>query len=200
LAPFLFLLVVEGFSGVMRRAVELELFKGIFTVKSTYVLLANLLRPSEVLGEEVTEVFDHIWESSALPKVIAFSWQLLYDRISTRLNLDIRGIFSPDVSLDCVGCVGRLESSSHLFMHCPKLMVVWYALFRWLGVFVVMPPLIAMFFEVMRGAARNMTLRQGFVLIWHAAIWSIWKPMNNAIFANGAMDPYALIEEIMAVS
>jgi hypothetical protein len=63
-----------------------------------------------------------------------------------------------------------------------------------------MPPLIAMFFEVMRGAARNMTLRQGFVLIWHAAIWSIWKPMNNAIFANGAMDPYALIEEIMAVS
>jgi hypothetical protein len=24
--------------------------------------------------------------------------------------------------------------------------------------------------------------------------------MNNAIFANGAMDPYALIEEIMAVS
>jgi hypothetical protein len=52
-------------------------------------------------------------------------------------------------------------------------MVVWYELFRWLGVVVVMPPSIAMFFEIMRGAARNKTLREGFVLIWHAAIWSI---------------------------
>jgi hypothetical protein len=79
-------------------------------------------------------------------------------------------------------------------------MVVWYELFRWLGVVVVMPPSIAIFFEIMRGATRNKTLREGFVLIWHAAIWSIWKARNNATFANEVMNPYALVDEIKVVS
>jgi hypothetical protein len=173
---------------------------GSFSVKSTYVLLANLLRPSDVLGGDLVEVFDHIWESSAPSKVIAFSWQLLYDRIPSRSNLDIRGIFSPEVSLECVGCVGRVEASPHLFLHCPKSMVVWYALFRWLGVVVVMPPSVAMLFEILRGVARNKSLRHGFMLIWHAAIWSIWKARNNAIFANKVVDPLDLVEEIKVVS
>jgi hypothetical protein len=173
---------------------------GSFSVKSTYVLLANLLRPSDVLGGDLVEVFDHIWESSAPSKVIAFSWQLLYDRIPSRSNLDIRGIFSPEVSLECVGCVGRVEASPHLFLHCPKSMVVWYALFRWLGVVVVMPPSVAMLFEILRGVARNKSLRHGFMLIWHAAIWSIWKARNNAIFANKVVDPLDLLEEIKVVS
>jgi hypothetical protein len=66
--------------------------EGIFSVKSTYLLLENSLRTSEELGEEALVVFYHIWESPAPSKVIAFSWKLLYDRIPTRLNLDYRGI------------------------------------------------------------------------------------------------------------
>jgi hypothetical protein len=174
--------------------------EGNFTVKSSYAYLANLIRSNEVVVGEAEEVFSHIWESSAPSKVIAFSWQLFYDRIPTRLNLDLRGILAPEVSLECVGCVGRLESASHLFLHCPKAMVVWYALFRWIGVVIVMPESIATCFEILRGAAKNKTLRQGFMLIWHAAIWSIWKARNNAIFANEVVNPYALVEEIKVVS
>jgi hypothetical protein len=79
-------------------------------------------------------------------------------------------------------------------------MVVWYALFRWIGVVIVMPESIATCFEILRGAAKIKTLRQGFMLIWHAAIWSIWKARNNAIFANEVVNPYALVEEIKVVS
>jgi hypothetical protein len=48
LAPFLFLLVVEGFSGVMRRAVELNLFKG-FTVGRGGVVVSHLQYADDTL-------------------------------------------------------------------------------------------------------------------------------------------------------
>ncbi|PNX87293.1 hypothetical protein L195_g043380, partial [Trifolium pratense] len=42
------------------------------------------------LEEEVASVLEHIWESPTPSKVIAFSWQLHYDRIPTRRNLEAR--------------------------------------------------------------------------------------------------------------
>jgi hypothetical protein len=41
LAPFLFLIVAEGFSGVMRKAVEVGYFKGL-SVGSNPVLVSHL--------------------------------------------------------------------------------------------------------------------------------------------------------------
>jgi hypothetical protein len=147
---------------VWRSLPDLE---GIFSVKSTYLILENALRTSEELGEEALVVFYHIWESPAPSKVIAFSWKLLYDRIPTRLNLDYRGIIHPEAPRDCVSCVGMLESSIHLFLHCPFAMRVWYDIFRWIRVVIVMPPSIALLFEMLSGSVRNKKLRQGFLMI-----------------------------------
>jgi hypothetical protein len=173
---------------------------GFFSVKLTYLLLETLLRPMEVIVEEEVLVFEHIWESPAPSKVIAFSWQLLYDRIPTRLNLSHRGIIAIEESRECVVCVGRVESSTHLFMHCPFAMRVWYDIFRWLGVNIVIPPSIALLFEMFRGLGRNKKLRQGFTMIWHATIWSIWKVRNSVIFANGVLDLNALVDEVKVTS
>jgi hypothetical protein len=60
------------------------------------------------------------WDSPAPSKVIAFFWQLLYDRIPTRINLDYRGVLGPEDPRDCVGCVGMVESSIHLFFSLSK--------------------------------------------------------------------------------
>jgi hypothetical protein len=174
--------------------------EGLFSVKSTYSHLENRLCPTEVLDEEARLVFEHIWESPAPSKVIAFSWQLLYDRIPTTLNLDYQGIIPPDAFRDCVACVGRLESSCHLFLHCPFAMRVWYDIFRWLGLIIVIPPLVALLFEMVRGAGRNKKLRQGLLMIWHATIWSIWKVRNSVIFANGVLDPSVLVDEVKVLS
>jgi hypothetical protein len=56
LAPFLFLLVVEGFSGVMRKAVDLEIFKG-FSVGRNLVVISHLQYADDTLciGEASVE-------------------------------------------------------------------------------------------------------------------------------------------------
>ncbi|MCI09378.1 LINE-1 reverse transcriptase like, partial [Trifolium medium] len=48
LAPFLFLLVVEGFSGVMRKVVDLNLFKG-FTIGEEPILISHLQYADDTL-------------------------------------------------------------------------------------------------------------------------------------------------------
>jgi hypothetical protein len=79
-------------------------------------------------------------------------------------------------------------------------MVVWYEVFKWLGVVIVMPPLLVSLAEVVRGAARNKKMRLGFLMIWHVSIWCIWKARNNTIFANGFLVPSELVEEIKVLS
>ncbi|GAU37587.1 hypothetical protein TSUD_395600 [Trifolium subterraneum] len=152
------------------------------------------------LDEEVALVFDHLWESPAPSKVVAFSWKLLYDRIPTRRKLEARGLLGLDTPWECVGCVGNVESSSHLFLHCPSAMMVWYDVFRWLGVIIVTPPTMLLLFEVMRGSTRNKKIRLGYLMIWHATLWCIWKARNKACFANGTFNPKVIVEDIKVVS
>ncbi|GAU25690.1 hypothetical protein TSUD_266170 [Trifolium subterraneum] len=173
---------------------------GVFSVNSAYNLLVDDLEEEDVLEEVVAVVFDQIWESPAPSKVIAFSWQLLYDRIPSRCNLEARGLLGTDVPWECVGCVGCAESSIHLFLHCPSVMMVWSDIFRWIDLVVVIPPSLISLFEVMRGSARNVKIRQGYLLIWHTTIWCIWKSRNSAIFANGLFSPKAIVEEIKVLS
>jgi hypothetical protein len=120
---------------------------GFFTVSSAYNLLVKELRTSNGLAPDVALVFEQIWESPAPSKVIVFSWQLLYDRIPTKCNRDHRSILSPDVSRDCVGCVGFVESSTRLFLHCSSAIAIWYELFKWLGVVIVIPPNFSFFLK-----------------------------------------------------
>jgi hypothetical protein len=174
--------------------------EGSFSVKSAYTYLVKEFRILEDIVAEVPVVFEHIWESPAPSKVIAFSWQLLYDRIPSRSNLAYRHILAPDVSRECVGCVGVVETSSHLFLHCGGAIVIWYEIFRWLGIVVVIRPSLEVLFEVVRGAAKNKKTRNGFLLIWHATIWTIWKARNNVIFANGIFNPKELVDEIKVLS
>jgi hypothetical protein len=111
-----------------------------------------------------------------------------------------RHIIAPDAIIECVGCVDRVETSSHLFLHCPSAMAIWYDLFRWLGIVVVMPPSIPMFFEVFCGSVYNKKIRHGFMLIWHASLCLIWKARNNTIFVNGTFNPKGIVDEIKVLS
>jgi hypothetical protein len=113
---------------------------GLFSVNSSYNLLVDELREEEELADERVMVFRKIWDSPAPSKVIAFSSQLLYDRIPTRKNLEVRGLTMTDKPWECVGCVGKVETSLHLFLHCPSAMLVWNEIFRWLGIMLVVPP------------------------------------------------------------
>ncbi|GAU50085.1 hypothetical protein TSUD_371690 [Trifolium subterraneum] len=174
--------------------------EGKFSVKSAYTFLVEELTRDDDLEEAMATVFDQIWDSPAPSKVIAFSWQLLSDRIPTRRNLEIRGLLGLDMPWECVGCVGRVESTTHLFLHCPSAMMVWYEVFRWLGVVLIIPPSMEVLFEVLRGSVRIKKIRRGYLMIWHATLWCIWKAQNKALFANGTFIPKEIVEEIKVVS
>ncbi|GAU17401.1 hypothetical protein TSUD_232770 [Trifolium subterraneum] len=52
----------------------------------------------------------------------------------------------------------------------------------------------------MRASARNVKARKGFLMIWHATLWSLWKARNGAIFANGSFIPKVIVDEIKVMS
>ncbi|GAU10013.1 hypothetical protein TSUD_415800, partial [Trifolium subterraneum] len=141
-----------------------------------------------------------IWKSPAPSKVIAFSWKLLWNRVPTMTNLALRGIRPSGGSLGCVHCHGSVESSLHLFLFCSFSVQIWQAVFRWLGLVVVIPPNMFVLFDCLIGAASNKKIRKGYALIWHATIWMLWKSRNEIIFSNGVKDSEKVFDEIKLLS
>jgi hypothetical protein len=171
-----------------------------FTVKTAYSSLATDLVNTDMFDADEKHVFEHIWCSPAPSKVVVFSWQLLHYRLPTRSNLAHRNCLPLDVSQACVMCNGFIETVNHLFLHCNVSFSVWYAVFNWLGVVTVMPPNMFVLFDCFWGAAVGVQRRKGYLLIWHAVVWVIWKARNNIIFNNGVMVAKDVVEEVKVIS
>ncbi|GAU20198.1 hypothetical protein TSUD_352620 [Trifolium subterraneum] len=113
---------------------------GVFSVKSTYDSISKELTVGPTLPQFQALIFKKIWDSPTPSKVIVFSWQLLHDRVPTKVNLRLRGILPIESSCNCVWCPNIGESASHLFLHCKVALDIWYEVFRWLGVIIIIPP------------------------------------------------------------
>jgi hypothetical protein len=171
----------------------------VFSVKSAHDLLVEL-GDSPLLSVWELKIFSTIWESPAPSKVIAFSWQLIYDRLPTKDNLFSRGVLLQASDTNCVWCGQNTESSKHLFLHCYKAIRVWYEVCKWLGVLIIMPPDIMTLLDCFCGVARNKKAKKGFLLVWHTVIWSIWRARNDVIFNGISKEPLELVEEIKVLS
>jgi hypothetical protein len=190
-------LVLSGEEDAWRWRLEDD---GVFSVKSVYLLLGNIFAMEPEFGTQELRVFNNIWKSPVPSKVIAFAWKLLRNRIPTRVNLLHRGVEVNGGVVSCVFCQRRDEDASHLFLFCDFAAGVWKAIFRWLGVVIVIPPTISILFDCLTGAAGSKKKRSGFSLVWHATIWAIWRSRNNVIFSNGIANPEELVDEIKLVS
>jgi hypothetical protein len=113
--------------------------EGSFSVKSAFESLSKKIVPGPILAPFEEKIFGDIWDSPAPSKVIAFSWQLLYDRVPTKENILLKGVIPQSSGDSCNWCCDVRETSSHLFLHCKVAMVVWYEIFKWLGVVIVVP-------------------------------------------------------------
>lgn len=89
-----------------------------FSVKSIYLKLECRCMGEDIRPEADRRVFHQIWKSGAPSKVIAFVWKAFLNRISTRLNLELRNCLPPNIGNNCVWCVEEPESSTYLFLHC----------------------------------------------------------------------------------
>ena len=173
---------------------------GRFTVKSMYSKVEGLLLEEGPILVEQRRVFSKIWKCWEPSKVMAFSWKLLLNRIPTKVNLSLRQVLIPDIPLDCVMCLGELESANHLFLHCGFAMKVWNSIMRWLGLNFMIPPNLFILWENWEGVSVVKKMRNGFRSIWHAVVWCIWLVRNDCIFNNKIGEEEALVEDIKVLS
>lgn len=159
---------------------------GRYSVKSAYGHLLSRLPGTDAPVGEALQAVSRVWKSGAPSKVVVFSWQLILDRIPTRLNLSHRGVPLPVGGLGCVFCAALTESSVHLFLSCPSILPVWYQVVRWLGWEFVIPIGLARQFLSFTGLGGGKRVRLGLLIVWHAVIWTIWTSRNDLIFSGGA--------------
>jgi len=105
---------------------------GVFSVKSAYEKVKELVGLEEVWSEEENRVFAKLWKSPAPSKVVALAWKVFLNRVPTKVNLALRNVLNPEVSTLCLLCNGAEESSIHLFLHCEVASLVWSKLMLWL--------------------------------------------------------------------
>jgi hypothetical protein len=103
-----------------------------FSVRSTFLLVSDFTVSALVVSAGLLSGLIVNWKSPAPPKVRAFAWQLLHDRIPTRVNLCRRQIIDVTGDLSCALCGVLTEDSNHLFIYCDVAMRVWAAVFVWL--------------------------------------------------------------------
>jgi hypothetical protein len=103
---------------------------GVFSVKSCYKILQDLRLVEGVWSGEEEVVFRNFWKSKAPSKVLAFSWNLLLDRIPTKVNLARRHLLAVEDSKRCVFCGLEDEMAVHLFLHCRVISRVWLEVMR----------------------------------------------------------------------
>jgi hypothetical protein len=155
----------------------------VFSVKSTYVFLDNTIHPRDPWLPLMSFAFKFIWKSGVPSKVSAFSWQLLLDRVPTRVNLCRRRVVSTDETL-CLICQEGVETASHLFLHCSFAAGIWYSLIRWLGAVSVLPSTVPMSYASFVGNGLSRRHRKGLSVVWLAFIWVVWKARNDRVFNN----------------
>jgi hypothetical protein len=120
------------------------------TAKSAYQSLLLLQRQGEGMTQLQKYSLDTIWKSAAPSKVIAFTWQLMLDRILTKDNLILRGIHC-DGGMACPLCNSNNETSVHLFLHCGIAARVWYEIAWWVGQELILPPTVCQSFSMFIG-------------------------------------------------
>ncbi|GKV50907.1 hypothetical protein SLEP1_g57586 [Rubroshorea leprosula] len=101
---------------------------GQYSTKTAYsTLTKDLIETREI------STYKRIWNPKFPSKVSAFNWQLLLDRIPTKVNLAIRGIIGESEDGKCVFCKEENEDSKHLFLKCKITSWVWQECAKWWG-------------------------------------------------------------------
>jgi hypothetical protein len=170
-----------------------------FTVKSAYLLLESNAVNRRILIPDEVFVYKRLWKCAAPSKVRAFVWQLLQDRAQTKENLCKRRMLELDQQ-NCVLCNRHIESASHLFLHCDSVAKVWYALNKWLGTYLIVPPNISMSFAMWANCVTNKKQKAVMCLIWSACIWILWRVRNDFVFNNKVINFEEVVDRIKLVS
>jgi hypothetical protein len=120
------------------------------TAKVAYQHLQLLTRQGGNTSQQQQFIFSNLWKGAAPSKVLAFSWQLMLDRIPTKDNLRVRGV-PCDNGMMCPLCSNYEETACHLFLCCEIAARIWYEILAWVGQFAPLPPNLNLSFAMFVG-------------------------------------------------
>ncbi|PWA79305.1 reverse transcriptase zinc-binding domain-containing protein [Artemisia annua] len=92
-----------------------------FTVKSTRILIDDKILPKVEVPTR--------WIKVIPIKINVDAWRVYLDKLPSRLNLSLKGIYIP--SILCPLCNSAVESTSHIFFSCPLTLQVWRKILLW---------------------------------------------------------------------
>ncbi|GAU42449.1 hypothetical protein TSUD_247910 [Trifolium subterraneum] len=162
-----------------------------YSVKSAYLAITSV-----EAAPEQNSILTRVWKFWAPSKVIVLSWKLLQDRVPIRQNILRRRVFREASMSFCALCGDFVESVDHLFITCDCISKFWNNIARWLGFELVSPNNISNLFEWFLGLGMGRKSRLGWLLIWHAAVWSIWISRNDLIFDRGTISIESLVDKV----
>ncbi|KAH1193346.1 hypothetical protein GmHk_19G054411 [Glycine max] len=151
--------------------------KGTFSTSSAY----HFIREAQSTVYQ-NQAFSQLWDIKAPPKALSFAWRLLWDRLPTKDNLSRR-----QVALDsdlCTFCQSQVESASHLFFSCNKIMPLWWEFTSWVKEARVMHCRPVDHFIQHLSLAASQAINRKWKVWWVAATVSIWNYRNAMIFKN----------------
>ena len=92
------------------------------------------------------------------------------------------------------------ESTRHLFLHCEVARLVWLRLMVWMNCSFIIPPNLFVHWDCWCGESGNKKVINGLRLVWHTAVWLLWKARNDIIFNNSTCEVDDLVEKIKVLS
>ncbi|CAL0305562.1 unnamed protein product [Lupinus luteus] len=171
MAPFMFLMVAEGFAGLVRQARNVGLLDGYkigkYVVKSAYFiqLESNILPSGNILLKS--------WTNCVSSKICCFVWKLLRCRLPSKMELFKRQVIQRVEDLKCFFCNSHVESIDHLFLFCTFSSAVWKRFYSWLQVDKLNPASVLeslLLHEVINHRSISKDLWRMF---WFSVVWSI---------------------------
>ncbi|KAH1193918.1 putative ribonuclease H protein [Glycine max] len=153
---------------------------------------ALLIKPDQLFYQP-NSGFRQLWEIKIPPTALSFAWRLLWDRLPSKENLIRRQIVLQNDL--CPFCQSQVESASHLFFTCHKVMPLWWEFNTWVREDRVLhsKPMDNFLQHCSLAGSRNSNRRRK--IWWIAATRSIWNLRNDMIFNNQPFDISKLVDK-----
>lgn len=107
-------------------------------------------------------------------------WQVCNNKLASKHNLLLRGVVFSDNG-SCQMCLGEVETTEHIFLHCPISWKLWNEMMQTEGLSWVMPSSLSTLAREWNSLAIASD-KQIWSLIPYALVWSIWMERNQVIF------------------
>lgn len=153
------------------------------SVKSAFICLQTLSCRSPPISLDLSSILRSLWKSNAPSNTQVFSWSLFLNLRQTNDELMKRGIIFGSHNTIYPLCLDENESHLHLFLRCPKIVLVWLKVLGWIGLGSL--PSSTDILDHAMNFNRKMkgNINKDFVLLFRLAIDSIiWLSRNDILF------------------